>query len=443
LNEGDDSGSLGGIAMLGRFNIFQRTMLLWDDMHAYNAVHVAKIPAVCDRERLQRTLGSVLEGRGITGLWIDARNRDFEYRGGPASVELEFVAAGGNPAESLRAEIERQINTRFARDVPFTPFRCFALQDGAAFWLGVAYFHAVADAESVVRLLGEFVEDYLSDAPAKRECWERHSRIVDRRPWRPGLWLRKLMVMGSQLRAMRRSNRPYCSDFDDSRNAVELFNLGSEDLAKLKAASRASGVTLNDLFLALLMRALAPMALAQRRPGRELLALGCIVNARRDLGEERPDVFGLALGSFTVAHGSPEAGGIAELAGEMFRQTRRLKQGGLYLANSLELRLTLRLLSFFSTNWQRRFYAKNYPLWGGVTNMNLSDFQKRSPTTAPTDYLRAVSTGPATPLVLSLTTFGGRVNCSITYRTSFFSAEQIATARERFQAAVRGLGAQA
>lgn len=429
--------------MTGRFNTFQRTMLLWDDMHPYNAVHVVKVPSVCEPERLKRTLESILEERGITGLWIDAHGRDFEYRGGPASVELKVVAAGADTAASLRTEIETQINTRFPRDGQFTPFRFFALQDGAAFWLGIAYFHAVADAESVVRLAGEFVEDYLTDAPVKRDRWERHARIVDRRPWRPGLWLRKLMVVGSQLRAMRRSNRPYCGDFDDMRNAVELFNLGSEDLAKLKSASRAFGVTLNDLFLALLMRALAPMALAQRRPGRELLALGCIVNARRDLGEERPDVFGLALGSFTVAHDAPDAGGIAELAGEIFRQTRRLKQGGLYLASSLELRLTLELLSLFSTNWRRRFYAKNFPLWGGITNMNLSDFQKRPPATAPTDYLRAVSTGPATPLVLSLTTFGGRVNCSVAYRTSFFSAEEVATAKERFLAAVLGLGAQA
>ena len=206
--------------MSGRFNIFQRTMLLWDDMHPYNAVHVARVVSALQPERLKRTLGGVLEERGITGLWIDVHDHDFEYRGGPASVELKIVADGENAEASLRAEIERQINTRFAREGQFTPFRFFAVRDGAAFWLGVVYFHAVADAESVVRLVGEFVEDYLSAGPVKRERWERHARIADRRPWRPGLWLRKLMVVGSQLRAMRRSNRPYCSDFDDMRNAT-------------------------------------------------------------------------------------------------------------------------------------------------------------------------------------------------------------------------------
>jgi hypothetical protein len=317
------------------------------------------------------------------------------------------------------------------------------VQDGRAFWLGVVYFHAVADAESIVRLVGEFVEDYLrTGAPVKRAAWERHANIGDRRPWRPGLWLRKLTAMTSQFRAMRRSVRPHCSDCDDMRNALQTFVLGNEELGAMKSASRAFGVTLNDLFLAILMRALAPMALARQHPGRDLIALGCIVNARKDLGEDRPDVFGLALGSFSVARPCPATGGIADLARGIFHETRRLKRGGFYLANSLELRVTLRLMSLFSTNRRRRFYAKNYPLWGGITNMNLTDFQKLPLAAAPTDYLRAVSTGPATPLVLSLTTFGGRVNCSITYRTSFFSEGEIASVKERFFAAIRGLGAE-
>jgi hypothetical protein len=45
------------------------------------------------------------------------------------------------------------------------------------------------------------------------------------------------------------------------------------------------------------------------------------------------------------------------------------------------------------------------------------------------DYFRAVSTGPVTPLVLSLTTVGDHANIGLTYRTTVFSAaviEQVA-----------------
>jgi hypothetical protein len=433
-------GNLAGIVMAGRFNSVQRTMLLWDESHPYNAVHVVKVAAVQDPERLQRIAGRVLEERGLTGLWIDAGGRRFEYRGGPASAEMKVVVPGDDPQESLRSEIERQINTGFSRASHFTPFRFFVLQDGGAFWMGVVYLHAVADAESMARLVRELVEEYVTtDAPTTRRQWERHEALRDHRPWRPRLWLRKVTTGISQFSALRSSIRPYCSDFDDVRNGLQLFVLGSDELVALKAAGRAFGVTMNDIFLALLMKALTPMVLAGRRPGRELMALGCIVNIRKELGDDRPDVFGLALGSFSVTQPVPETIGVRELAQEIFRQTRRLKRGADSLARWLELRVLLRIMSLFSTNPRLRFYAKNYPMWGGITNMNLSDSVKRSPTAGPTDYLRAVATGPLTPLVLSLTTFAGRIHCSITYRVSFFSAAQIASVKERFVAGVREL----
>jgi hypothetical protein len=108
--------------------------------------------------------------------------------------------------------------------------------------------------------------------------------------------------------------------------------------------------------------------------------------------------------------------------------------------------LVLRLMSLFSTNQRRRFYPKNYPLWGGLTNMNLTKLPVNavavpSATARPSDYLRAVSTGPVTPLVLSITTFGKGVNLSMSYRTSVYSREEISAVRERFTAAVGGLEA--
>ena len=273
----------------------------------------------------------------------------------------------------------------------------------------------------------------------KREAWVRHA--APRNPWRPLLWLRKLLTLPAQFRAMRKAIRPGGTDGDDFGNGVELFTLGGGDLDLLRAAGKRLGVTVNDLFLALLMRSLAPLCEAAQRAGRDRISLGCIVNARRDLGIENEDAFGLVLGGFSVTCGIAETADFPTLTRSIAEQTRRFKRGGLHLANALEMGLVLRLMSLFSTNQRRRFYPKNYPLWGGLTNMNLKKLPVEPAAAQPLDYLRTVSTGPVTPLVLSVTTFGNGVNLSLSYRTSVFPRAEISAVRERFVAALRGLEA--
>ena len=443
LNRARDFASLGGMSLPGRFNTFQRTMLLWDGMHPYNAVHVVRVPAVCDAERLRQTLARVIEDRGLTGFRMDARGRGFEFRGGTAAIVLAVIACGDEPAATLRAEMERQINLKFDRSGEFTPFRFFAVPDGGTFWLGIVYFHAIADAEPIVRLACELVADYVAPgAPAKRGPWNCYPG-GGRGPWRPGLWLRKLLGLPAQFRAMRNAIRPGGTDAVDFGNGLELFTLGGAELELLVAAGKRLDVTVNDLFLALLMWSLAPLCEAAHRPGREGISLGCIVNARRDAGIRQGEDFGLVLGGFSVTCGIAETADISSLARALAGQTRRFKRGGLHLANALEMGLVLRLMSLFSTNQRRRFYPKNYPLWGGLTNMNLTKLPVESAAARPLDYLRTVSTGPVTPLVLSVTTFGKGVNLSMSYRMSVFSRAQISGVRERFVAAVCGLEAAA
>ena len=419
-------------------------MLLWDEMHAYNAVHVARVPAPLHAERLRAVLAKVLEERGLTGLWIDAKARAFEFRGGAAAIDLAVQDGGADVREVLRAETERQINLRFEPVGGFTPFRFFAVSDGDSFWLGIAYFHAIADAEPIVRLACDFVAEY-GGPPVKRR---RLNCTPDpgRRPrGRLSMWLRKLFTLPAQFRAMRKAVRPSCNDFADFGNALEIFTLGGNELAALIAAGKRLDVTVNDLLLALLMWSFTPLCEAVRRDGRDSISLGCIVNARRDLGIEGGDSFGLVLGGFSIACGIAGTADLSALARSIAAQTRRYKSGGLHLANALEMGLVLRIMSLFSTNQRRRFYPKNYPLWGGLTNMNLTRLPldaavvPSAATVQPSDYLRAVSTGPVTPLVLSVTTFGKGVNLSMSYRTAVFSRQDITVVRERFTAAVRGL----
>ena len=65
--------------MRGKFNIFQKTMLQWNEMHPYSAVHIVRIPEPLDLTRLTQLIDRELEELGLTGLVIDKRRGTFEY----------------------------------------------------------------------------------------------------------------------------------------------------------------------------------------------------------------------------------------------------------------------------------------------------------------------------------------------------------------------------
>jgi hypothetical protein len=135
--------------------------------------------------------------------------------------------------------------------------------------------------------------------------------------------------------------------------------------------------------------------------------------------------FGLFLGSFVVHHEVPAGMDLADLARDIGRQTLRIKRSRLYLGAPLELAFGRLMTSFFSEQRRRKLYQKHYPLWGGLTNMNLNALWPQPDDSRPVDYFRAVSTGPVTPLVVSLTTVGWVANIGLTYRATVFDAAEI------------------
>jgi len=71
--------------------------------------------------------------------------------------------------------------------------------------------------------------------------------------------------------------------------------------------------------------------------------------------------------------------------------------------------------------------------------MNLNAIWDQQRVEKPVDYFRAVSTGPVTPLVLSITTAGNNVNIGVTYRSAVFSMEQVEQIKENFLRQVKQL----
>jgi NRPS condensation-like uncharacterized protein len=407
-------------------------MLDWNELHPYNAVHVVRVPASLDLPRLRETIQTRLEGLGLTNLSVDPEGGACQYGGGPVVSELTVIEDGSTTGSSLAAEIKRQLNTPFPRGKSFDPFRFFVAPGQASFSLGLAYFHPVADAESVVWMLKRLVDTYRASASGVSSATVDLSSGCPDSPIlrHPVVMVRQIAALPAFLRILRTSCRPRYRDSNDLRNGFTNFVLEAASLGWMRTACKSWGVTLNDLFLALLLHALAPLAAARRQARRQKMAAGCIVNVRKDLGVKR-GTFGVFLGSFMVAHEVPEDIGLNALAASIALQTTRIKAQRLYLAMPTQLALARLVLRFFSTKRKRSFYQKHCPLWGGITNMNLNTHWEGQAQDGPLDYLRAVSTGPVTPLVLSVTTVGERVNVGLSYRSTVFSDAEIGQVQSR------------
>lgn len=412
-------------------------MLQWNELAPYSAVHVMQIRGALDAARLRASVNNTLAGRGLTSLRLDLERFAFEYDLGSTECDFQIITSPGEPLGALISEMERQLNLEFAWTRPFSPFRFFVLPAENAFFFGVAYFHPAADAESVVHLLRDIVTAYVegrvpSGAGNLFDLYpDGRAHLLHRRPL---VLVRKIISFPTQWRNMRQSHRPRHSDAENMGNGFVHFSLGPEQLDLLVAATKSWGVTVNDLLIGVLMKSLTPCALGREGERRRRnMSIGCIVNIRKDLGIDSPGVFGVFLGSFTVTHAMPRGISLREVSTDIRQQTSRIKRRKLYLGTPLELGLARFLFECFSPARRRRFYAKHYPLWGGITNMNLNSIWNLNDRTPALDYFRGVSTGPFTPLALSVTTVGNRVNLGLSYRTAVFSRDDIDGLERRFR----------
>ena len=91
----------------------------------------------------------------------------------------------------------------------------------------------------------------------------------------------------------------------------------------------------------------------------------------------------------------------------------------------MEQGFALFLLGSILKKQRSKLYSKNYPLWGGISNINLNTIWDQKDDKAHVDYFRAVSTGPATPIVFSLTSVKGALNIGVSFRKTVFSETDI------------------
>lgn len=421
----------------GRLNEFQRTMLQWSGLHPYNAVHVARLPRVVGADRFAAAAEQVLAGAGLTNYAVRRSDGRYRYESGEVEVIPRVVEGDGDALGAARAEMARQLNESFPWDGLFQPFRFFLVKGGEETFLGLAYFHVVADAESVGRLLREIVSTCFEGGTRPHRDPGLSHRGSSRNPRGTlrGALGRALAAYGKMQRMRRSFRSPDCPS-NDFHNDWFGRSLDEADSARVLGEARRRGVTVNDLCLAALLQAVIPWTGERFEKTRQHLSAGCVVNLRRDLPPSRRGDFGLHLGSFSVTHAMSPGLVWDELLASVHEQTEEVKRRKLYLASRLEFRINRYLFARKSLEKQRNFYRKAYPVWGSITNFKMEDFAGE--TWEATEYHRAVSAGPALPFVIGVTGFRGRLHFGFSYRPAVIGEAAVRDIADRFLGALRG-----
>ena len=414
----------------GRFNLFQRMMLRWRELHPYNPVHVVHVPQALDAERLRACIAERVEALGLTGLVVDRTRWRFRYEGGPAQVELTVRLANGMPLAELSRAIGQEFNRPFSAAAQEDPFRFLVIDEGAAFYLALAYDHFVASGESIARLLTGIALSYIRGEVATESATvERYPATYRSVFLRHPLWsIRAILGLPRMSASARRAQRPRFSQVEDARNGFTYVRLEPPQLRALLGASKSWGVTLNDLLLASLMQALSPVAQERRgEPRRTELAVASIMNIRQDFKPGGPEVLSPCLAAFRVGHTVPDGIGLRQLAHDVHAITARIKREHRYLQSIVGLGLSALIWPFLTPSRRHRFYPKHYPVWAGVTTLNINPIWSRAggTRTEQLDYLRAVPTGPLCPMVLAATTTHDVMHIGIAFRTAAFSLSTV------------------
>ena len=414
--------------MQGRLNLFQCAMLRWRELHPYCASHVITIGAPLDEARLRDVIAGVLEACGLTGLHLDADRLRYEFTGGPAAPALTFVDGKDAPLDVVSREIEATINRAFPRTGRFDPFRFFAVRVGDMFMLGLTYDHFIAGGDSIVVLVTDIADRYLAQSPLDVPLPElqRYPHTYNRLFWRHvGSLVRGLASLPRLMAGWRRAIRPHLYHPEDGHNGFACFAIDPARVAAFRATAKRWAITNNDLMLALVSRAIIPIASQRSHTGRRnQLGLASIVNVRAEFERPAHETFGQFLSSFRVVQPFAVGRPLEDLARAIAVQSRLAKQGRLYLVTLLAMGVAAFLWRFASPARRHRLYLKYHPVFAGLTPLNVDALRRRGPS-RDGDYLRAASTGPMAPMVVAVTSAGAGQQVGITYRSTSLSRAQV------------------
>ena len=428
--------------MKGKLNSFQKTMLSWNDLQAYNVVNAVKVPLKLDEQRIKTLIMDELTINGLTNLKIDRKHGTYEYMGGPAEIYINFISGNAKDNHDIEQIIEEEFSKRFDCSCTFVPFRFTVINNIDHFILIVAYLHAISGGDSIWLLVSDIIKKY---QPGRHNSVSEPSIRIEPGIAKNSSFLKSIvqhcgfssfMNFCSDI-SLRRSFKIKYADLADYDAGCKWLTIQPHEFKTLVSTSKKWGVTVNDLFVSMMLKAISPHTAARfGEKRRRKLSVAGIASLRRELNLDDPRLMGIFLGLFVVSHEAPATQGLRELALDINSQTKLIKRSKIFLLTPLKFFIS-RL--FYSFDRRHKFYPKYQPVCMGVSNINITSIWKQTDNDTQTDFMAAVSTGPATPLVAAFTTLENKICVGLSYRKTVFTADEIEMVVDEFKKLVKGL----
>lgn len=416
-------------------NHYQQLMLRLTKLTAYNAVHVVSMSKT---ETSLVTLSQVIN-EVIQQLQLGYPNfsRDDQY---VTYAALTTPLSLHTRLMPLKQHLDMEMNEPFAEKE--FPIRFYIVEDASECYFSVTYNHWIGDAYTISRLIESIFTTWQGNpttaltlhTPPIEACFQTiyRSRTI---------YYRYLGVLTSLIQFSQGYRTPINRE-DCTISGNEFYFFDKQLVSQLRVFCKSQGITLNDLFVAILARLFGQRTQQQRNHvpfkwlkfKRDRIIIAVMSNIRSHSQYSLTDVFGLFLGFFYLSFKSPEQSSLHALCQSIHFKTQRLKTNYAavkqYLLFNVQKKIWDRRAT---TRSQYRLFSKNTPITVGVSNMDLSA-RGESFSSLATRYIRFSPTAMVCPIVFNLTTFNGYLSLGINYRTTCYDAAEVVIIKNEFVA---------
>jgi hypothetical protein len=372
-----------------RLTAFQSLLREWSALAPYNFIHAMRLSAPADIDRWQNAVAAAMQELAIL----------------PATTAIE------QPATDLETHLIAELHRPFSSIA--APLRFFVIAGKTGgHWFGVVLDHWVADDFSCRTLLRRIYSIYYAnhgDACSSRLEWTS-ALSPRRRRWSEWHSFFKQTMM------LRRARRTPMRDPMDFNVGTFRTALPEGSLEATKKLAKEHGVTLHDLFLAATAQAFGAAPRWETGRRRDAVAIASAMDARRFQSDANRSGFGVLLGQYIVIERRPHEVSLSELSKRIAAQTRRMKAvpGTDLFAPTLSCWRLSR-----SPRAKATFFLRGAPLVAGLSNVNLTGSWIEQ--SGLMEYRRIGPAGPLVPMVLMITTLGGRIFIDVTFRRTAFT----------------------